>query len=116
MVRGRRKFGLVVFGFGYPRGLGGQEDSGEQRPGQGDGRGDDAPNAKAVVEGAGSGLVHGGGRGALAMPDELAGDTERRPGGLAGEGRQGVRVISLLRSIPRRQRAGRRPGAVLVEP
>jgi len=69
----------VVLGSGQLRGLGGQEGRREQRAGDGDGSGDDAPDAEAVVEGAGGGLADGVGHGALAAGGELARDTERRP-------------------------------------
>ncbi|HEY4850980.1 MAG TPA: hypothetical protein VII22_09290 [Streptosporangiaceae bacterium] len=42
-----------MFRSGHLRGLGGQEGAREQRAGDSDGSGDDAPDAEAVVEGAG---------------------------------------------------------------
>ena len=81
----------MVFRSGRLRGLGGQEGGREQRAGDSDGSGDDAPDAEAVVEGADRGLADGVGRGALAVGGELAGDAERCPDGLVDEVRQGVR-------------------------
>ena len=81
----------MVFRSAHLRGLGGQEGAREQRTGDSDGSGDDAPDAEAVIEGADGGLADGVGRGALAVSGEVAGDTERCPDRLVDEVCQGVR-------------------------
>ncbi|MER6128599.1 transcriptional regulator [Streptomyces sp. NPDC001795] len=68
--------------------MSGQEDAGEQRTGDRDDSGHDAPDTETVVEGACRGLTYDVGRGGPTMGVELAGDAERCPDGLMDEVRQ----------------------------